>query len=297
MSASESLSARLATGRILIAPAIADPLAAVIAESTGIEALEIGGYAMGAQMAVTEPLLSVSDVAECVRRIRAATKLPLIVDGGAGWGEPLHVMHAIRVLETAGANAIHIEDQRYPKRAHYHKGVEEVIASSEMVAKIRAALDARRTPETLIIARTDAMRTGGYEEGIARARVYVEAGADMVMLFPNSLDETIRAPRELPRCRLVYVNSEGNYFDRPVVSAQRLESAGWHVVVNSSACTLAASEALSRALTALQETGMTAADPHEAASQRRHVEMLIGLPAMYAVEENTVTAATSEEVA
>lgn len=288
MSHASSLRARLALNKILVAPSVAEPLAALIAEDAGIEAVEVGGYAMGAHLGITEPLLSVTDVAECVRRIRAVSQLPLIVDAGAGWGEPLHVMHCVRVLETAGASAIHIEDQRYPKRAHYHRGREEVITADEMVAKIVAALESRSDPDTVIIARTDAMRTDGYEEGVRRAEMYRAAGADLVMLFPNSLEETARAPRDAPGCGLMYVNSEGNAMDRPVVGAGELEEYGWSVVVNSTGPTLAGAHALLMALKEMAVWGASATDGSETRETRAWVERLIGLPQMYSVEEQTV---------
>src|SRR5512136_1936926 len=103
------------------------------------------------------------------RYITSAVRIPLVVDAGAGFGEPLHVMRAIKELERAGVAALHIEDQIYPKRAHYHKGIEHIIPRQEMVAKIRAAVAARTDPDTVIIGRTDAMSTDGFAEGVERA--------------------------------------------------------------------------------------------------------------------------------
>src|SRR5713101_2190078 len=196
---------------IIHAPIAYDPLTARIAEQVGFRALDLGGYALGASSCVSEPLLSLEEVLTATRRITAAVAIPLMVDGGAGYGDPVHVIRTVRELERAGAAAVHIEDQVFPKRIHYHKGVEHVIPADEMCQKIRAAVRARRDPDFVIAARTDAMISDSFAEGVRRANMYVEAGADMVMLFPNTIEEARRAPVEA-RSPLIFVNSEGNRF-------------------------------------------------------------------------------------
>ena len=186
---------------IEIQPAVYDPLSAKLAEKCGFNLLALGGYAMGAHTAITEPLMSLEEVAQITRQVSLVSNLPLMVDAGAGWGDPLHVMHTTKVLERAGAASIHIEDQFYPKRARYHQGVEEVIPVEEMLLKIKAALSARDDPDFAIVVRTDSMRTHGYDEGIRRIREYVKAGADVIKLFPNDEAETIRAPKKCLRSR------------------------------------------------------------------------------------------------
>jgi 2-methylisocitrate lyase-like PEP mutase family enzyme len=116
--------------------------------------------------------------------------IPLIIDGDAGFGEPFHMLRAIQEFEWGGVASTHIEDRYFPKRARYYKGVEHIISIEEMVVKIRAAVRARQGKDFLIIARTDAMRTDGFDEGVKHGHVYAEAGADMVMCFPNSVEES-----------------------------------------------------------------------------------------------------------
>src|SRR6266704_3139974 len=199
---------------IIHAPIAYDPLTARIAEQVGFRCLDLGGYALGASSCVPEPLLSLEEVLMATRRITAAVSIPLMVDGGAGYGDPAYVVRTIQELERAGAAAIHIEDQVYPKRVHYHKGIEHVIPAEEMCVKIRYALQTRRDPDFVIAARTDAMITDGFAEAIRRANLYAEAGADMVMLFPNTVAEARQAPKEV-QVSLIFVNSEGNRFGRP----------------------------------------------------------------------------------
>lgn len=273
---------------IVIQPSLADPIAARIAADVGFRALSLGGYAMGAQLATTEPLLSVDEVARMMRQIAAVCDLPVMVDAGAGWGEPMHVMHAVRTLEAAGAAAVHIEDQQFPKRAHYHKGIEHVVPQEELVSKIKAAVAARRDNNFVICARTDAMRTHGYSEGIRRARLCVEAGADLIMVFPNNDDETISAPKDLPGVRLVYVNSTGNDQGRGIYPAARLQEWGWKVVYDSISVTNVMFSAIKSFLTQLAATGDPGLDSAATIAVRKDVERTIGLDDLYALEAATV---------
>jgi methylisocitrate lyase len=278
----------IADPRLTVMPVVPTALAARIAEGLGFEALGLGGYAMGAHLGVSEPLLSLEDVASCVRAITRVSRLPLLVDGDAGWGEPLHAMHTVRTLEHAGAAGAHIEDQIYPKRAHYHRGIEHIVAAEEMVAKLQAALAGKSDPDFVLVARTDAMATDSYEEGIRRARLYAGAGADVVMCFPNDADEAERAPRDLEGIPLIYVNSDGNRLGRPIVPTETLEGWGWSLVLDAITTTNATARVVHDVLRRLKETGRTDLDQEEARETRRFVEDTIGLDEYYALERETV---------
>ncbi len=272
---------------IIHAPTCYDPLTARIAQEAGFECLSLGGYAMGAHLATSEPLLTLSEVARIVRDMARATTLPIIVDAGAGWGEPLHVIRTVRDLEAAGAAALHMEDQFFPKRAHYHKGVEHVIPVEDMVAKVRAAVAARRDPDFVIVARTDAMRTDGYDEGVRCANAYAAAGADLIMVFPNSPEEARRAPREI-QAPLVYVNSEGNRLGRPIFSVQEAEDLDYKVLYDAITVTLMKFKAVRDVLTRLKATGRTGLEQTEMIALRKAVEDTIGLEEYYRIERDTV---------
>src|SRR4051794_17331394 len=288
----ESMTTRLrrlvAQPGLIVAPACFDPLTARIAASVGFECIALGGYAYGAASAISEPLLTMAEVVEAARRITAVVDVPLIVDAATGFGEPLHVIRTVREFERAGVAAIHIEDQIFPKRAHYHRDYREhTVSAEEMVDKVRFACDARRDPDFVIIARTDTMRTEGYDEGIRRARLYAEAGADMVMLFPNTSEEAARAPADCP-VPLVYVNSSGNRVSRPVYPTSELERLGYKIAYDAISTTIASFQATGALLRRLKETGLTGLDPAEAIAGRKAIEDTIGLEEHYAVEEETV---------
>src|SRR5437588_3045829 len=272
---------------IIHAPIVYDPLTARIAERVGFLCLDLGGYALGASACIPEPLLSLEEVLQATRRITAAVNIPLMVDVGAGYGDPAFVTRAIREMELAGAAAIHIEDQVYPKRVHYHRGIEHVISAEEMCQKIKYALRARHDPDFVIAARTDAMITDGFAEGVRRANLYAEAGADMVMIFPNSVEEAGQAPKEID-ADLIFVNSEGNRLGRPIFPVQQLEAMGYKMVNDAISAINVAFKAVKELFIRLKETGATGMDQGVFLPIRREIEETIGLDAYYKIEEETV---------
>jgi methylisocitrate lyase len=272
---------------IIHAPIAYDPLTARIAEQVGFRCLDLGGYALGASSCVPEPLLSLEEVLIATRRITAAVSIPLMVDGGAGYGDPLHVIRTVRELERAGAAAVHIEDQVYPKRVHYHKGLEHVIPAEDMCEKIRYAVRARQDPDFVIAARTDAMISDSFAEGIRRANMYKDAGADMVMLFPNTIEEARRAPVEA-HAPLIFVNSEGNRFGRPIFSITELEGMGYKMANDAISAIMVAFKSVKDLFSRLRETGRTSLDQSLFVKVRKELEDTIGLEEFYSIEEATV---------
>jgi len=279
----------LASPGIIHAPIAHDALTAKIAERVGFRCLDLGGYALGASSCIPEPLLSLEEVLIATRRITAAVGIPLMVDGGAGFGDPTHVIRTVTELERSGAAAVHIEDQVYPKRIHYHKGIEHVISAEEMCEKIQYAARARRDPDFVIAARTDAMRTHDYAEGIRRANLYVQAGADMIMIFPNSAEEARRAPSEV-KAPLIYVNSEGNRLGRPILSIQELEGAGYKMVNDAIAAITVIYGSIYELFLRMKQTGRSGLDPAATIKIRKDIEDTMGLDEYYRIEAETVEA-------
>ncbi len=263
-----------------------DPLTARIAESLGYQALGLGGFQLGAHLCTTEPLLTMTEVMNSAKYITQAVKIPLKVDCGAGFGDAVHVTRTIREAEAAGIACIHIEDQVFPKRAHYHKGIEHIISAEEMTDKISAAVAARSDPDFVIVGRTDAMRTDDVQEGIRRGNLYAEAGCDMVEVFPNSLEEARLVPKEV-NAPLIYVNSPGNRLGRSVIPWQQLEEMGYKMALDSSTAVIAASSAVREAFSAYMRDGQPAVDQETALEVREWVEGIIGLPEYYQIEERT----------
>ena len=194
-----TLRSRLAAPPILIAPGVYDALTAHLAERAGFSAVYVSGAAI-AYTRLGRPdigLVAMSEVADTVALIRDRVRSHLIVDADTGYGNALNVARTVRIFERAGASAIQIEDQDFPKRCG-HLDNKILVPAQEMVGKIKAALDARQSHETLVIARSDAIAVEGFEQAMARAVSYREAGADILFVeAPKTRDELKRIPPAL----------------------------------------------------------------------------------------------------
>ncbi len=226
-----TLRTRLARPPILVAPGVYDPLTSLIAEQAGFDTLYVSGAAI-AYTRLGRPdigLVSMNEVVETVSLIRDRVRAHLIVDADTGYGNALNVGRTIRLLERAGANAIQIEDQDFPKRCG-HLDDKVLIPASEMAGKIKAALDARHSSETLVIARTDAIAVEGFDRAVARAFSYREAGADVLFVeAPKTRAELQRISPALKGVPLVANMVEGG--KTPPLAAAELEALGFSLVI------------------------------------------------------------------
>jgi 2-methylisocitrate lyase-like PEP mutase family enzyme len=253
-----SLKARFAQAQIVLAPGVYDALTASLAEAAGFEAL----YVSGASIAYTKlgrpdiGLVSMAEVAETIGLIRDRISAPLIVDADTGYGNALNMQRTMRLFERAGANALQIEDQTFPKRCG-HLADKGVISAAEMVGKIKAAVDARASEETLIIARTDAIAVEGFEPALERAHLYAQAGADMLFMeAPGSADELGRVVAELKDVAPLMANMvEGGR--TPIKSAQELEALGFSLVIFPGGIVRALARAAQDFYATLQRNGST----------------------------------------
>jgi 2-methylisocitrate lyase-like PEP mutase family enzyme len=227
-----SLKSMLTAGRVIVAPGVYDALTAALAANAGAEVL----YLSGAAIAYTRlggpdiGLVTASEVAETVALVRDRVPTPLIVDADTGYGNALNVERTVRTFERAGATMIQLEDQSFPKRCG-HLAEKRLVPAAEMAGKIRAACDARRSSDTLILARTDAIAVEGFDAAIARARLYAEAGADALFVeAPASGDDLARVPQALGRKLPLLANMvEGG--KTPIKSAAELADLGFQIVI------------------------------------------------------------------
>ncbi len=182
MDTAGTLRAKLNGPSMVLAPFVYDALQAKIAERIGFEAVYMTGFGTAAARGFPDlGLLTMSEMVENVRTIARAVGIPLICDADTGYGNPVNVWRTVREYEAAGAAALHIEDQVWPKRCGFLAG-KQVIAMEEMVPKVRAACDARTNRDTVIIARTDALAVNGWDDVVRRAHAYRDAGADLIFV-------------------------------------------------------------------------------------------------------------------
>ena len=283
MEVRKALRAMLDRKEVILALGAYDALTALIVESLGFKACYMGGWITGAHLGITEPRMTLTEQVSNAAWVTKAIKIPLIVDADAGFGDALHTMRCVKEFEFAGVSAIHIEDQLFPKRAHYHKGVKHVIPLEEFLEKLHAALEARTDPDFLIIARTDArgMVGGSLKEAIRRCQAFAEAGADVIMPSGSAMDteELKIVRREVPNVPILGVSAP---------SRKVAEEIGVQIVLHALASALVAADAVMDFYQKFMETGELEMFPtshlREVATK---IQELIGLPGYYKVEEAT----------
>ena len=231
MTQPDSLRTRLTRKSIVVAPGVYDAFTALVAEQAAFRTL----YVSGAAIAYTRlgrsdiGLVSMSEVADVIGTIRDRVAADLIVDADTGYGNALNVARTVRLFERAGANAIQIEDQSFPKRCG-HLDEKRLVPAVEMVGKIKAALDARQSRDTLVIARTDAVAVEGFDKAIERALAYRDAGADVLFVeAPKTQAELKRIPPALGGVALMANMVEGG--KTPLLTAAELEVLGFALVI------------------------------------------------------------------
>jgi carboxyvinyl-carboxyphosphonate phosphorylmutase len=241
---------------IFVIPGCHDALSAKIVELVGFEAVTMGGYAASAA-SLAKPdvsLLTLTEYATIARNIVQAVDLPFFVDGDTGHGNVTNVGRTVRVFENAGVAALFIEDQVFPKRCGHMEG-KQIISTAEMVAKVKAAVDARVDEDLVIMARTDAIAVYGIEDAIERANLYREAGADLLFVeAPRSVAEMKRINQSVDAPTLA-IQIEGG--KTPLLTTRELQEIGFNVVVYPNATVYATAWALKGLWETLKKEGTT----------------------------------------
>lgn len=266
-----------------LVPGAFNALSAKVVEDLGFEALYITGAGV-TNMCFGLPdqgFMGLSDIADHTARIRDAVQLPLIVDADTGFGNALNVRHAVRVLERAGADCIQLEDQVAPKRCGHFNG-KEVISTEEAVSKIKAAVDARQDAELMIMARTDACATQGFEAAVERAQRFAEAGADILFVEAVTSADEIRAlPQRLGPPQLMNMVIGGK---TPIFDADELSRLGYGIVLYANAALQGAVAGMQKVLTVLREHKRVDEDPALVAPFAER-QRLVGKPQWDALEQ------------
>lgn len=236
----------------LLVPGAFNALSAKVIEDLGFKAIYVTGAGV-TNMWFGMPdqgFMGLAEIADHTARIRDAVNVPLLVDADTGFGNALNVYHTVRTLERAGADCIQLEDQVAPKRCGHFSG-KEVISTEEAVSKIKAAVDARRDPDLLIMARTDAAATHGFEAAVERAQRFAEVGADILFVEAVTQADEVRAlPQRLAKPQLMNMVIGGR---TPIFNAEQLAELGYGIVLYANAALQGAVAGMQKALTELRD--------------------------------------------
>jgi carboxyvinyl-carboxyphosphonate phosphorylmutase len=268
---------------IIILPGVYDCLSAKLAEEAGFKTISITGAGVVASVLGYPDvgLITMTEVLNQTRNIVKSVDIPVFVDCDTGYGNPLNVYRTVREFEDAGVAGLFIEDQVFPKRCGHFEG-KQLITKNEMVKKIEAALDARRDPDLVIMARTDARSVFGLDEAIERARAYVKAGVDMIFIeSPETIDELRIIPKSVDAPTKANMVEGGK---TPLVSVQELEEMGYKFANFSGSAQKIAMKAMRELFRILRTTGQldTILDKIATLGDR---SKLLGLPSFYEMEK------------
>lgn len=286
------LRALLDSGQTIVAPGAFDSLAARLVEEAGFPAVYMTGFGTSAAL-IGRPdvgLLTMTEMAASAGRIAACVDIPVIADADTGYGNPLNVIRTVGAYEAAGVAGIHIEDQVAPKKCGHMEG-KLVIPAEEMVAKVRAAVEARTQPEFVIIARTDARAVEGLERALERGRMYREAGADVLFIEAVVTEaEAEEAARAFPGVPLLFNWAEGG--KTPPISLERLQELGYRIVIFPISTLLAATAAMRWILQEIAEAGTPAAAMNTLPTFGEFTDF-IGLPQVREIEQRYAARSTA----
>lgn len=277
----------------VLAPGAYDGLSARLIEQAGFEAVYMTGFGTAASL-LGRPdigLLSFGEMVDNARRIAHAVDVPVIADADDGYGNPINVIRTVQEYEAAGVSAIHLEDQVAPKKCGHMEG-KQVIDAGEMVEKVRAAVEARRSEDLLIISRTDARAVEGMDGALERARRYSEAGADVLFVeAPQSEEEVAAVAEAFPDVPLLFNWLEGG--KTPPVSLERLKELGFSLILFPLGTLLTATRSMREVLRAIRSHGSPIPVMDQLLGFEEFTD-LIGLPEIRELEERFAHQKTKE---
>lgn len=227
----ERLKTLIAGDELIVAPCALNPLMARTAAEVGFRAVYMSGGSLGWLNCITEANITLPEMANVAVDMRTACKVPVILDAGGGWGDPVHMHRTIALTEAAGFDAIEIEDQLLPRRVHHHIGVEHLVDPDLMSQKIAEAVAARTDPDLLIIGRTNALRLTDMDDALRRAEAMHEAGADMLFVHTRSPDDMRILGERLPAPLMIFAPEDG-YVDFDL-SPEDMASLGFRLAASS----------------------------------------------------------------
>jgi methylisocitrate lyase len=247
----ESLRQLIGGNELVVAPVALNPIMARLAHEAGFPAIYLSGGSLGWYRCHTEANVSLSEMAALALDLRAACPLPIVLDAGGGFGDPMHLHRTIALTQAAGFAAIELEDQHLPRRVEHHVGVDHLVPTELAVAKIKEALAARTDPDLVIIARTNARRVGGLDDALRRCEAFHRAGADMLFCFTRDAEEMRIVGERLPPPLMCFAPPDG--FTEFPLSRRDLAALGYRLAASSGSAFAAMVKAVRQSYACLAE--------------------------------------------
>ena len=283
----QKLNELIAGNDLIVAPVALNPIMARLAEEAGFKAIYLSGGSLGWLKCVTEANLTLPELAEVAVDMRAVCRLPIVLDAGGGWGDPVHVHRTVGLSEAAGFAAIEIEDQLLPRRVEHHVGVDHLVPTQFMLEKIAAAREARTDPDLVIIARTNARRVGGLDEALRRAEAFHKAGADMLFCYTRSPDELRIVGERLPPPLMMFAPPDG--FATFALSERDLAGLGYRLAASSGTAFAAMYKAVRQSYECLAEGRIDPfLGPGGAEKEMKAAQDTCGLDRLLQIERRTM---------
>jgi methylisocitrate lyase len=272
---------------LVVAPVALNPIMARLAEEAGFQAVYLSGGSLGWLKCVTEANLTLPELAAVALDMRAVCQLPIVLDAGGGWGDPVHVHRTIALAEAAGFAAIEIEDQLLPRRVEHHVGVDHLIPTELMAKKIAEALVARANSDFVIIARTNARRVHGLDEALRRAEAFHRAGADMLFVHTRDAEEMRVVGERLPSPLMTFAPPDG--FSTFPYSARDLTGLGYRLAASSGTAFAAMVKAVRQSYECLAQGRMDPfLGPGGADKEMKAAQATCGLEHLLQIERRTM---------
>jgi len=274
-------------GELIVAPCVLNPIMARIAEDAGFKAAYLSGGSLGWYKCVTEANITLPEMAQIAVDTRAVCKLPIILDAGGGWGDPMHIHRTIALTEAAGFAAIEIEDQWLPRRVEHHIGIDNLVDTAVMVDKVKEAVAARADPDLVIIARTNTRRVHGIEDALRRGEAFHRAGADMLFIYTRDAEEMRLVAERLPGPLMTFAPPDG--FSTFALSRAEMFKLGYRVAASSGSSFAALYKAVRQSMECLaQDKPDPFLGPGGAEMEMKRAHQTTRLAAMLEVERRTM---------
>jgi len=283
----EKLSQLIKGPDLVVAPVALNPIMAQMAAEAGFKAVYLSGGSLGWYKGVTEAGLSLTEMIQVVVDIRTVCKLPVVLDAGGGWGDPVHIHRTIAMSEAAGVAAIEIEDQLLPRRVEHHVGIDHLVPIALAADRIKEAVAARTDPDLVIVGRTNAVRVGGLDDALKRAEAMKKAGADMLFVWTRNPEEMRSIAERLPGPLMTFAPPDG--FSTFAYSKAELAKLGYRLAASSGTAFAAMVKAVRQSYECLAQDRMdTFLGPGGAEKEMKAAHRTTGLDQLVEIERRTM---------